>query len=46
MDKLFLLKKPYIAAQSVGFQYYDTTLNKYTCWDGTAWVNMDGTALI
>lgn len=28
-----------------GFQYYDTTLKKYICWNGTTWVNMDGTAL-
>lgn len=26
-----------------GFQYYDTTLKKYICWNGTAWMNMDGT---
>lgn len=28
-----------------GFIYKDTTLNKLIIWDGTAWVNMDGTAL-
>lgn len=29
----------------VGYQYFDTTLGKYICWNGTAWVNLDGTAL-
>lgn len=28
-----------------GFIYKDTTLNKLIIWDGTAWVNMDGTEL-
>jgi hypothetical protein len=29
----------------VGFQYFDTTLGKFICWNGSAWVNLDGTAL-
>lgn len=29
----------------IGYQYYDTTLNKYICWNGNAWINMDGSAL-
>lgn len=28
-----------------GFEYYDTTLKKKILWNGTAWVNMDGTQL-
>ena len=28
-----------------GFQYWDTTLGRMIVWNGTAWVNMDGTAL-
>lgn len=28
-----------------GFQYYDTTLKKYICWNGTTWTNFDGTPL-
>lgn len=28
-----------------GFLYYDTTLNKYICWNGSAWTNLDGTTL-
>lgn len=28
-----------------GFQYFDTDLGKMIVWNGTAWVNMDGTAL-
>ena len=33
------------ATRTKGRQYFDTTLNKYICWDGTAWINVDGTAL-
>lgn len=29
----------------VGLQYFDTTLKKYICWNGTAWTNFDGTTL-
>lgn len=29
----------------VGFMYFDTQLSKYICWNGTAWVNLDGTSL-
>ena len=28
-----------------GFEYYDTTLKKKILWNGTAWVNLDGTEL-
>ena len=28
-----------------GFMFFDLTLNKYICWNGTTWVNLDGTAL-
>lgn len=28
-----------------GYNYFDTTLGKSIVWNGTAWVNMDGTAL-
>lgn len=28
-----------------GYLYFDTTLGKYIYWDGSAWVNLDGTAL-
>lgn len=30
---------------SEGFEYYDTTLKKKILWNGTTWVNMDGTTL-
>lgn len=30
---------------SPGFQYYDTDLGKTISWDGSAWKNLDGTAL-
>ena len=29
----------------IGFQYFDTTDGKMIVWNGTAWVNLDGTAL-
>lgn len=38
-------ERPTLDSTDVGYQYYDTTLNKYICWNGTAWVNMDGSAL-
>ncbi len=28
-----------------GYEYYDTTLKKKILWNGTAWVNIDGSAL-
>lgn len=30
---------------NVGFIYKDNTINKLIIWDGTQWINMDGTAL-
>lgn len=30
---------------SEGYEYYDNTLKKKILWNGTAWVNMDGTQL-
>ena len=29
----------------IGFIYKDTTLNKLILWEGTKWVNLDGTEL-
>ena len=29
----------------IGFIYKDTTINKLIVWDGSSWVNMDGTAI-
>lgn len=37
--------RPVLSQKDLGFQYFDTTLGKYICWNGTAWINMDGTAL-
>ena len=28
-----------------GLTYYDTTLKKMILWNGTTWINMDGTTL-
>lgn len=38
-------ERPILTNVDTGFQYYDTTLNKYICWSGTTWTNLDGTAL-
>lgn len=37
--------RPTLGGSDYGYQYYDTTLNKYICWNGSAWINMDGSAL-
>lgn len=29
----------------IGFKYYDKTIGKVISWNGTAWINLDGTAL-
>ena len=39
-------QRPTLSASDGGFVYYDTTLGKAIIWSGTAWVNMDGTALV
>ena len=52
-NKLFLVKpnsgptsqRPTLTAIDEGFEYYDSTLKKKILWNGTAWTNMDGTAL-
>ena len=38
-------QRPTLAAGDAGFVYYDTTLPKAIIWNGSAWVNMDGTPL-
>lgn len=37
--------RPSLSSTDYGYQYYDSDLKKYIVWDGTAWVNIDGTAL-
>lgn len=37
--------RPNLDANSIGFDYYDTDLKKKILWNGTAWVNIDGTEL-
>lgn len=39
------INRPTLSSSDAGFQYYDITLSKYIIWNGTAWVNIDGTAL-
>lgn len=31
---------------SIGFIYKDTTLDKLIIWEGTKWINLDGTELV
>lgn len=38
-------KRPVLTESMEGFEYYDTTLKKKILWNGTAWVNLDGTEL-
>ena len=37
--------RPTLTATDAGYMYFDTQLGKYICWDGTAWKNLDGSAL-
>lgn len=37
--------RPVLSANDEGCEYYDTTLKKKILWNGTAWVNIDGTEL-
>lgn len=37
--------RPTLLDTDEGFEYYDTTLKKKILWNGTAWVNIDGTEL-
>ena len=37
--------RPVLFANDEGYEYYDTTLKKKILWNGTAWVNIDGTDL-
>ena len=38
-------KRPTLSSADEGFEYYDSTLKKKVLWNGTAWVNMDGSSL-
>lgn len=37
--------RPSLTSADAGYQYFDTDLGKYIFWNGSAWVNMDGSAL-
>lgn len=39
-------QRPTLISIDEGFEYYDTTLKKKVLWNGTAWLNMDGTSLV
>lgn len=38
-------QRPTPTAKDEGFEYYDSTLKKKILWNGTKWVNIDGTEL-
>lgn len=38
-------QRPILESSDEGSEYYDTTLKKKILWNGTAWVNFDGTEL-
>lgn len=38
-------QRPVLNSSDLGYQYFDTTISKYICWNGTEWVNMDGSNL-
>ena len=38
-------QRPTLISTDEGFEYYDITLKKKILWNGTAWVNMDGSSL-
>lgn len=37
--------RPTLTKYDSGFPFYDTTLKKYICWNGSIWINFDGSAL-
>ena len=37
--------RPVLPSAFAGFVFYDTTLLKTIVWNGTEWVNVDGTSL-
>ena len=39
------LNRPNLTINNEGFEYYDTTLKKKILWNGTNWVNIDGSTL-
>lgn len=38
--------KPQLSIDEEGFEFYDTTHKKKILWNGTSWVNLDGTELL
>lgn len=39
------LNRPILTIDDAGYPYYDTTIGKYIVWNGSSWVNLDGTSL-
>ena len=37
--------RPVLTSTDDGYMFFDTTLKKYIVWNGTSWVNMDGSKL-
>ena len=38
-------ERPTLTSNQFGYQYFDSTLGKYICWNGNSWINLDGTPL-
>ena len=38
-------QRPILTSTNEGFEYYDSTLKKKILWNGSDWVNLDGTSL-
>jgi hypothetical protein len=38
--------RPLLSPGNAGYDFYDTTLNKKIMWNGSAWINLDGTPLV
>ena len=47
LDRYFgtTVQRPTLGSDMAGFEYYDSTLKKKILWDGSTWVNIDGTSL-
>lgn len=43
--KGYTSERPLLSLVDDGYPFYDRTLQKYICWNGTQWVNFDGSNL-
>lgn len=45
LHSLSTAERPSLNSSNAGYIYYDNTIKKVVLWDGSAWINLDGTAL-